>query len=439
MEIKYDISIIVPVYNRENLIKPCINSINAQTLDKSRWEVIFVDDASTDRSIEVIEELIDKNINYKIIKREVPSGNASAPRNEGIKASLGKYVFFLDSDDYIDSKLLENGINIALKNDSDIVYFKMELNSRVVVKRPFKNAFVDKADIEKNHLMRTLVVFKFFKVSMLKENNILFDTTINVAEDNLFAGLALICAENISILADRDYYFASLHDEPHLSKKKMTLEKLFHIYFYILQSLYCSNRDINFKIKFYNALLIRCIERLRDICKKNKINNENLIRIFSFASDLFNIHKEMFDLKQIYENEKLLVLLFLSKDFKAFFELSNGSKVLRDFCQKIEKEFEKEKGFNKAWIFENKMVVLDFILNDNKIAFDIEINEKTQNVKIWMFCRNDKEYLKKLLKIGLEIKENNKILIFSNKDEKLLESIKNIKSFLGKITNEDKI
>ncbi|EAH9884472.1 glycosyltransferase family 2 protein, partial [Campylobacter coli] len=160
---------------------------------------------------------------------------------------------------------------------------------------------------------------------------------------------------------------------------------------------------------------------------------------FSFASDLFNLHKEMFELKQIYENEKLLVLLFLSKDFKTFFELSNNSKILQDFCQKIEKEFEKEKGFNKAWIFENKMVVLDFILNDNRIAFDIEINEKTQNVKIWMFCRNDKEYLKKLLKIGLEIKENNKILIFSNKDEKLLESIKNIKSFLGKITNEDKI
>lgn len=437
MEIKYDISIIVPVYNRENLIKPCINSINAQTLDKSRWEVIFVDDASTDRSIEVIEELIDKNINYKIIKREVPSGNASAPRNEGIKASLGKYVFFLDSDDYIDSKLLENGINIALKNDSDIVYFKMELNARTVTKRPFKHPIVDKADIEKNHLMRTLRIFKMFKTKMLRENNILFDVTVNVCEDMLFGATALLYAKNISILADRDYYFASLHDEPHLSKKKMTLEKLFHIYFYTIQSLYCSNRDINFKIKFYNALLIRCVEHLRDICKKDKINNENLIRIFSFASDLFNLHKEMFELKQIYENERLLVLLFLSKDFKTFFELSNNSKILQDFCQKIEKEF--EKGFNKAWIFENKMVVLDFILNDNRIAFDIEINEKTQNVKIWMFCRNDKEYLKKLLKIGLEIKENNKILIFSNKDEKLLESIKNIKSFLGKITNEDKI
>ncbi|EJE7611905.1 glycosyltransferase [Campylobacter coli] len=439
MEIKYDISIIVPVYNRENLIKPCINSINAQTLDKSRWEVIFVDDASTDRSVELIEELLGKNVNYRIIKREIPSGNASAPRNEGIKASLGKYVFFLDSDDYIDSKLLENGINIALKNDSDIVYFKMELNARTVTKRPFKHPIVDKADIEKNHLMRTLRIFKLFKVDMLRENNILFDVTVNVYEDMLFGVTALLYAKNISILADRDYYFASLHDEPHLSKKKMTLEKLFHIYFYAIQILYCSNRDINFKIKFYNALLIRCVEHLRDICKKDKINNENLIRIFSFASDLFNLHKEMFELKQIYENERLLVLLFLSKDFKTFFELSNNSKILQDFCQKIEKEFEKEKGFNKAWIFENKMVVLDFILNDNRIAFDIEINEKTQNVKIWMFCRNDKEYLKKLLKIGLEIKENNKILIFSNKDEKLLESIKNIKSFLGKITNEDKI
>ena len=75
---KYDVSIIVPVYNRENLIKPCIESINSQTYDKSKWEVIFVDDASTDKTIETIETLIDKNINYRILKRPIGSGNASA-------------------------------------------------------------------------------------------------------------------------------------------------------------------------------------------------------------------------------------------------------------------------------------------------------------------------------------------------------------------------
>lgn len=408
MEIKYDVSIIVPVYNRENLIKPCINSINAQTLDKSRWEVIFVDDASTDRSVEVIEELIDKNVNYRIIKREIPSGNASAPRNEGIKASLGKYAFFLDSDDYIDSKLLENGINIALKNDSDIVYFKMELNSRTVTKRPFKHPVVDKADIEKNHLMRTLRIFKLFKVDMLRENNILFDVTVNVHEDMLFGVTALLYAKNISILADRDYYFASLHDEPHLSKKKMTLEKLFHIYFYAIQILYCSNRDINFKIKFYNALLIRCVEHLRDICKKDKINNENLIRIFSFASDLFNIHKEMFELKQIYENEKLLVLLFLSKDFKAFYKASEALKML---LEALKKAFEKMEGFQKAWIYDGKIAVLDFVCRGHRIAFDVELNEKSKEIKVWMFCRDNVKFFENEQKRALKV-NGNKLLVF---------------------------
>ncbi|MBR2148276.1 MAG: glycosyltransferase family 2 protein, partial [Campylobacter sp.] len=108
-EPQYDVSIIVPVHNREKLIIPCIKSINAQTYDKAKWEVIFVDDGSTDKSVEAIESLIDKKINYRIIKREIPSGNASAPRNEGIKASRAKYVFFLDSDDYIHPELLKNG------------------------------------------------------------------------------------------------------------------------------------------------------------------------------------------------------------------------------------------------------------------------------------------------------------------------------------------
>lgn len=439
MEIKYDVSIIVPVYNRENLIKPCINSINTQTLDKSRWEVIFVDDASTDGSVEVIEKLIDKNINYRIIKREIPSGNASAPRNEGIKASLGKYVFFLDSDDYIDSKLLENGINIALKNDSDIVYFKIKGINRHATPRPFKKPIVDKADIFKDHLFRTLAPIKMFKTATIKDNSILFDVSIKKREDQLFCALIILYSKNISILADRDYYYAIYHEGgEHLSKSKCSLVVLEQAYINLLWRLSCSKKELDFKIKFYNGLIIRYVETFRDSCRKKDINNELEI-VYKSACNYFNMFKHLFRIDQVYKNEQLLVLTFLSGDFKAFFELSNNSKILQDFCQKIEKEFEKEKGFNKAWIFENKVVVLDFIFDNNRIAFDIEINEKTQNVKIWMFCRNDKEYLKKLLKIGLEIKENNKILIFSNKDEKLLESIKNIKSFLGKITNEDKI
>lgn len=431
MEIKYDVSIIVPVYNRENLIKACINSINAQTLDKSRWEVIFVDDASTDRSVEVIEELIDKNVNYKIIKREVPSGNASAPRNEGIKASLGRYVFFLDSDDYIDSKLLENGINIALKNDSDIVYFKIKGINRHATPRPFKRPIVDNADIFKDHLFRTLAPIKMFKTATIKDNNILFDVSIKRREDQLFCALVILYSKNISILADRDYYFAIYHDgEQHLSRSKCSLAILEQAYINLLWMLSCSKKELEFKVKFYNGLIIRYVETFRDSCRKKDINNELEI-IYKSACSYFNMFKHLLRINQIYKNEQILVLTFLSGDFKAFFELSNGSKVLRDFCQKIEKEFEKEKGFNKAWIFENKIVVLDFILNDNRIAFDIEINEKTQNVKIWMFCRNDSKFFETYNGNILE-KKDNKMLIFNYVND-LSAASKSIKKRINEI------
>ena len=268
---KYDVSIIVPVYNREKIIKPCIESINSQTYDKSKWEVIFVDDASTDNSIDTIETLIDKSINYRILRRPVGSGNASAPRNEGIKASNSKYVFFLDSDDYVDSQLLENGMAMALKNNSDIVYFKMALGPRINTVRPFRRKFVDQADILNDHLMRSLKVFKLYKTEMLYDNNILFDVTIDVFEDMLFTCTALNYAKTVSILADKDYYYATAHDGVHLSKKKISMEKGFAVYFTGLQILYCTDKSLEEKVKFYNAWLIRCVERFRDVSGRCRI------------------------------------------------------------------------------------------------------------------------------------------------------------------------
>lgn len=410
---KYDVSIIVPVYNREELIRPCINSINAQTYDKSKWEVIFVDDGSTDRSVEVIEELIDKRINYRIIKREIPSGNASAPRNEGIKASQAKYVFFLDSDDYIDSQLLENGCAMAFKNDSDIVYFKMHLNARAVTRRPFKVPFVDNADIFKNHLMRTLRIFKMFKTEMLIKNNILFNVCIDVYEDMLFGATALIYSHKISILADKDYCFFSLHEGHHLSKVQNTLSRIFYVYLEVLQILYCSNREFDFKQKFYNAILIRIVEHFRDICKKRTLSEE-LANIFQIGSNYFCIHKEFFDLPQIYKNEQILTLLFLSGDFKSFYKASREVKVseaLKTLLESLQKVFEKTEGFQKAWIYDGKIAVLDFVCRGHRIAFDVELNEKSKEIKVWMFCRDNVKFFENEQKRALKV-NGNKLLVF---------------------------
>ncbi|HGY7906217.1 TPA: glycosyltransferase family 2 protein, partial [Escherichia coli] len=182
-----DVSVVIPVHNREKLILKCINSLNNQTINKDRFEVIFVDDCSSDKSITAIEYNISPDINYRIIRREIGSGNASTPRNEGIKAAKGRYIFFMDSDDYIDETLLERGVHIADKNNSDIVYFKIASDgNREVPIRPYKVKIVDKADITKHHLLRSLTIFKFFRRNMLKEHNILFNPAITVAEDKIF-------------------------------------------------------------------------------------------------------------------------------------------------------------------------------------------------------------------------------------------------------------
>lgn len=432
---KYDVSIIVPVYNRENLIKPCIESINSQTYDKSKWEVIFVDDASKDKSIEVIESLIDKSINYRILKRPIGSGNASAPRNEGIKASLGKYVFFLDSDDYVDSYLLENGMAMALKNDSDIVYVKMVATGRHVTKMPFKNKFVDIADIFGNHLLRALNPLKFIKLEILKKNNILFIPSIVKAEDQIFTMNVIIKSKKISILADKDYYTAILHDEEHLSKTFLSIGTFFQTVFIPLDLIYgIYNKDeLDKKIKLYNAWLLRSVERIRDFTKKINEDNLEFKNMFNLASSYFNIHKELFDLSQIYENEKILTLLFLAGDFKEFHKIANESKVLKTLQKNLEKEFKTENGFSKAWIFGNKVAVLDFNFTENKIAFDLEVDEKKSLLKVWMFSRNNLDLPEVLRKKAIKI-EKNKLLILDGKFEEN-EAIEKIKSYLQEVKN----
>ena len=339
---KYDVSIIVPVYNRENLIKPCIKSINAQTYDKSKWEVIFVDDASTDKSIEIIESLIDENINYRILKRPVASGNASAPRNEGIKASSSEYVFFLDSDDYVDSQLLENGMAIALKNNSDMVYVKLG-GDRGTNKRSFRKEFVDEADIFKHHVMRSLRIFKFHKSSMIKNNKILFNPAIDVYEDMLFSCMSISYSNKISILADKEYYFLLAHNEAHLSHVKKDLTTVANMFLAGLNGILLSNNKE--KSKLYNAWLIKAVEYLKTLCRKINAEDGEILRVFNIISSYFNLYKELFHLSQIYENEKLLTLLFLAGDFKEFHKISNESKLIKKLQETLQKELMYETGF----------------------------------------------------------------------------------------------
>ena len=106
-----NLSIIIPVFNAEKFIKKCLDSICNQTKEKKNFEIIVVDDCSTDKSIKILKKYVKLFKFIKLIKLAKNSGTATS-RDAGIKIASGKYLFFVD----IDDRLVSKSIAIILKN-----------------------------------------------------------------------------------------------------------------------------------------------------------------------------------------------------------------------------------------------------------------------------------------------------------------------------------
>lgn len=139
------ISIIVPCYNSQAYIKQAIDSVRAQIY--SDWELIIVDDCSTDNSAAIIQEYIRNDNRIKYLKTKKPSGSPTLPRNMGIEAAKGRFIAFLDSDDAWLPDKLEKQVKLFDDERVAIVfsdYEKMseegERNNRVI-KAPMKVSY----------------------------------------------------------------------------------------------------------------------------------------------------------------------------------------------------------------------------------------------------------------------------------------------------------
>ena len=113
------LSIIVPVYNVERYIRPCFESIFKQGLDENDFEVIIVNDGSTDNSMEIISDIINQHNNISVINQENLS--LSVARNNGIAAAKGEYILMPDSDDLIIENSLKPLLEKALEFQIDLV------------------------------------------------------------------------------------------------------------------------------------------------------------------------------------------------------------------------------------------------------------------------------------------------------------------------------
>ena len=113
------VSIIVPVYNAERFLEDTINTVLNQTY--KNWELILVDDCSTDKSVDIINKYSKKDKRVKLFKNKVNS-KAAVSRNNGIKESSGRYLCFLDADDLWDKQKLEKQVNFMKNNDCEFSF-----------------------------------------------------------------------------------------------------------------------------------------------------------------------------------------------------------------------------------------------------------------------------------------------------------------------------
>lgn len=113
------LSIIIPIYNVEKYISSCLTSIFKQGLHEDEYEIILINDGSTDNSMGVINELIKKPSNIIVIEQN--NKGLSAARNIGIEKASGELIIFVDSDDYLIDNSLRRLLNIAIESNADLI------------------------------------------------------------------------------------------------------------------------------------------------------------------------------------------------------------------------------------------------------------------------------------------------------------------------------
>lgn len=233
------ISVIMPVYNAADFLNISINSVLSQTF--SEFEFIIIDDCSTDSSLEIIKSFHKKYPNViKVIALDKNLRQGGA-RNKGLEHAKGKYIYFIDSDDWIDRYALERLYLRAEKNESDFTgtnyYYRVTVNGTVYTERSFgkKNNWLVETVYsgkilnkeERNRLLFSVggVCNNLFRASIINTNNIRFPEGLSY-EDNYFVSLYLTYVNRISYDNMPFYYYRENEKSTVFRKDNTQLQRI---------------------------------------------------------------------------------------------------------------------------------------------------------------------------------------------------------------------
>lgn len=225
------ISIIVPVYNAEKYLSRCIDSVLAQIF--TDFELLLIDDGSKDNSGNICDEYAKKDNRIKVFHKE--NGGVSSARNLGLANSIGKWICFIDSDDEVERYYLSTYIDVVKKYSVDCCIASCKIiTSKGIRKIDLQENLYTKKDIYKliMYLREKSILGvpwnKFFKLSIIKENDILFDESVSSYEDEIYVLQYLQYINNIAVSPQRTYRYY-INNEITLSKKYIEINQHFKI------------------------------------------------------------------------------------------------------------------------------------------------------------------------------------------------------------------
>lgn len=386
---EYDVSVIIPVYNCEKYIKDCVKSIQNQdypTLNKI--QVLLINDGSRDNSLNVCNE-IEKTV--KDIKIEVISkknGGVSSARNVGIKNAKGKYMLFIDSDDFLSKSAIRKLVGFFDKNYDkiDLVSYPLyEYNSKSKRKKML-NRYKEFAetkifDLSKDYwaIQPTMNVM----VKNLYQDNILFDEKVNFHEDMLYNTEIIVKKLRMGYVREAKYYYR-IYDNSATNYKENPLYS-FEQFMYVAEKLFDRYKENNIPTYVQRVIL-------------------NVIRYRILKDKLFPYYLEGEEWKQAYER---IVNLIKRIDNDNIMQYKIMNKYHKMYLMKLkEEEIIIHHGHSRSYSINDK--------NDNIIISENNVEVSINRLKF----KNNKIFILGVLKSTLFefIKPNLRIDIIYNDD-----------------------
>lgn len=211
------LTFIVPVYNAQKYLSECLDSLLDQNIEHACYEIICVNDGSTDNSLEILDEYQKKYTNIKVINKE--NAGVSSARNMGLEYSNGEYIWFVDSDDCIKANCLNQIKDFLIKNKPECLkfdYVSVDDNFKHVKdEMPLLSFEKLKGSISSSNVWNMIT-----KSDIIKEHKLSFNTSMKYGEDTLFQFFVYLYMQNDnSYKIDIPLYYYRINPTSAMRKK----------------------------------------------------------------------------------------------------------------------------------------------------------------------------------------------------------------------------